>query len=136
MVRELVSGVLAGLEAGRSRGAADSPVSVNRAAGRFADRRGTPVAAGWPDDGQCPFGTVPTPGEVSGDMLADWGFGNVLVGHSERPQPCMVRTIRSGGGPSFRAAQACRIAASCVRKTLDDAMPVRTKPLFLASSGP
>lgn len=80
-VRELVKGILAGLEPDR---AADllvlPPFPYLPLVESMLD--GTPVAVGAQD--LSPHDSGPWTGDVSGPMLAEWGAEWVLVGHSER----------------------------------------------------
>ena len=92
---------------------------------------GTPVLLGGQDVSAHSDGAYT--GEVSGDMLADWGCGYVLVGHSER------RSLHGEDdtlvAAKFRPPRLPDCSRSCVsEKPWTSAMPVRPKPLFPASS--
>lgn len=116
MVRELVSGVLARLESGRSAEVLlIPPFPYLPLVGSLTD--GTPVLLGGQDVSAHSEGAYT--GEVSGDMLADWGCGYVLVGHSER------RSLHAEDdtlvAAKFQAAQAAGLQPIlCVGETLDE----------------
>ncbi len=116
MVRELVAGVLARLDASRSAEVLlIPPFPYLPLVSSLTD--GTPVLLGGQDLSAHQEGAYT--GEVSGNMLADWGCGYVLVGHSER------RSLHGEDdrlvAAKFRAAQAAGLQPIlCVGETLDE----------------
>ncbi len=116
MVRELVSGVLARLEAERTigRGAADSARTLHPQVQSLTES--TPVLLGGQDLSAHASGAYT--GEVSGEMLSEVGCGYVLVGHSERRSLHAEDDVQVAA--KFVAAQAAGLQPIlCVGETLE-----------------
>ncbi|AKS40979.1 triose-phosphate isomerase [Wenzhouxiangella marina] len=116
MVRELVSGVLGQLDQGRSAEVLlIPPFPYLPLVGSMTEN--TPVLLGGQDLSRQASGAFT--GEVSGEMLAEWGCSHVLVGHSER------RSLHGEDdalvAAKFQAAQAAGLQPIlCVGETLEE----------------
>ncbi len=131
MVRELVGGILAGLDAQRSAELLLLPPFPYLPLVQSLIES-TPVALGAQDVSAHSSGAFT--GEVAGDMLADWGCGFALVGHSER------RSLHAESdalvADKFAAAQAAGLQPIlCVGETLEQREAGQTESVIEAQVG-